>query len=173
VADGVDAELLNVGRTARGGPKYEAALTVDIASLNVGDRIRLVGWADREMVAELLSAADVFCLASYTEGWPNVVQEALACGTPVVATHVGGVPQMIPSSEYGIIVPPKDEAALQRALRTSLATEWDRERIATWGRRRGWADVAQEVSLTFEGIVRESTTCGLHEDGPRARRTGA
>ena len=48
-----------------------------------------------------MSAADVFCLASSTEGWPNVVNEALACGTPVVATDVGAVRQMIVSDQYG------------------------------------------------------------------------
>jgi len=49
-----------------------------------------------------MSAADVFCLASEREGWPNVIHEALACGLPVVATNVGGVPEMIPSDRFGL-----------------------------------------------------------------------
>ncbi len=111
VAEGIDAELLIVGSSARGGPKYEATLKKFVADLGLGDRIRFVGWADRQGVAELLSAADVFCLASYTEGWPNVVHEALACGTPVVATRVGAIPEMIPSADYGFVTPVKDQSA--------------------------------------------------------------
>lgn len=153
LAEGVDAQLLIVGGSARGGPKYEVALKRFVKSLNVGDRIRFIGWADREGVAELLSAADVFCLASYTEGWPNVVHEALACGTPVVATRVGAIPEMIPSADYGRVTPAKDEASLLIALRSALQTEWDRDQIARWGGARTWNLVATEVLAVFRSIV--------------------
>jgi glycosyltransferase involved in cell wall biosynthesis len=158
VAEGVDAELLIVGTTARGGPNYETTLKRFVRNLHLGDRIRFVGWAGREEMAELLSAADVFCLASYTEGWPNVVHEAQACGAPVVATRVGAIPEMIPSTEYGLIVPVKDVPALVRALRAALVmTDWDRRKIALWGGSRSWSHVAQEVGDIFTSVIRERT----------------
>jgi teichuronic acid biosynthesis glycosyltransferase TuaC len=168
VDDGVDAELHIVGRTSRGGPKYEQMLRELVHSLDVGNRIRFSGFADRESLAELLSAADIFCLASYTEGWPNVVQEALACGTPVVATRVGAIPQMIPSQEYGLVVPTKDQPALLNALRMALTEEWDRDKIARWGRQRSWTDVAQRVCEVFEYVLREPAAPNLRDDGARA-----
>jgi teichuronic acid biosynthesis glycosyltransferase TuaC len=99
----------------------------------------------QEELAGWMRAADVFCMASRREGWPNVVNEALACGTPVVATDVGAVPEMITSEAYGAIVPPTDDEALERALETALARHWDRTEIARWGQSRGWPEVAREV----------------------------
>ena len=92
-----------------------------------------------------MSAADLFCLASSREGWPNVVNESLACGTPVVATDIGGVPDMLPSPEYGLIVPPNDQASLDQALCHAFSMRWDREAIARWGQSRSWEHVASEV----------------------------
>jgi glycosyltransferase involved in cell wall biosynthesis len=102
-----------------------------------------------------MSAADVFCLASTREGWPNVVHEALACGTPVVATDVGAVPDLIPEPCYGLVVPVNDEAALEAALQTALHKDWDRPRIAAWGQRRSWEQVAREVFDEMQNVVAE------------------
>lgn len=154
VNDGADARLLIVGGVARGGPKYEVTLREFVERLGLGDRIRLMGWVGREDMAEMLSAADVFCLASYTEGWPNVVHEAMACGTPVIATRVGAVPEMLPSADYGLIVPVKDQPALSAALRAAIGRDWDRERIAQRGRERTWDHVSQQVFSLFREMVR-------------------
>jgi glycosyltransferase involved in cell wall biosynthesis len=98
----------------------------------------------KEMV-KLMSAADLLCLASSREGWPNVVHEAMACGTPVVATRVGGVPEMIPSPSYGILVPVNEGEALSKALNQGLTQNWDRRLIAQWAHSRPWEKVACEV----------------------------
>jgi glycosyltransferase involved in cell wall biosynthesis len=92
-----------------------------------------------------MSAADVFCLASTNEGWPNVVHEALACGAPVVATDVGAVPEMLAGGRYGCVVPVNDPAALEKALAEALQRDWDRAAIAAWGGARSWRQVASEV----------------------------
>jgi teichuronic acid biosynthesis glycosyltransferase TuaC len=107
--------------------------------------VTFLGQLPQEELAGWMRAADVFCMASRREGWPNVVNEALACGTPVVATDVGAVPEMITSEAYGAIVPPTDDEALERALETALARHWDRTEIARWGQSRGWPEVAREV----------------------------
>src|ERR1017187_5228749 len=80
--EGYDAELVIVGSVGRGGLRFEETLRRRVLELGVTERVRFIGFVDRAGMAELLSAADVFCLASYTEGWPNVVNEALACGAP-------------------------------------------------------------------------------------------
>ena len=150
---GVDAEVWIAGGTARGGPRFEQTLRGMIREWGLESRVKLLGWVHRDRLPELLSAADIFCLASYSEGWPNVVHEALACGTPVVATGVGGVPEMIVDPSFGTVVPPRDATALENALAAALQREWDCALISRWGRSRTWSRVAREVLDVFERIV--------------------
>jgi len=71
-----------------------------------------------------MSAADVLCLPSLREGCPNVVLEAFASGRPVVASAVGGVPELV-SDANGITVPPQNPAALARALTDAVWKTWN------------------------------------------------
>jgi glycosyltransferase involved in cell wall biosynthesis len=142
-----------------GGPggegRYEPVLRALTDELSLTDRVHFTGPVSQQRMAELMSAANVVCLASAREGWPNVVNEALACGSPVVATDVGGVPDMLPSDRYGIVVPVDDAGALERALERSLALRWDREAIAAWGMSRSWELVAGEVLNVLSEAVNE------------------
>src|SRR6185312_4175700 len=90
---------------------------------------RTLGAQTSTAIAEWLAASNVFCLPSYSEGCPNVVLEALACGRPVVATNVGGIPEIL-SPDCGAMVPPRDVPALAKALAESLDRDWHPERIA-------------------------------------------
>jgi glycosyltransferase involved in cell wall biosynthesis len=103
-------------------------------------RIHMPGALQPSQVAEWIGAADLLCLPSYSEGHPNVVVEALACGRPVVATDVGGTPEII-NGDNGIMVPPRDSAALEAALAAVLDGSWNHAAIAAaWS--RGWDEVA-------------------------------
>jgi glycosyltransferase involved in cell wall biosynthesis len=146
---GVEVELWIGGGPGRGA-RYEGKLHELVRELAVEPYIHFLGHVPAEVLAEYMSAADVFCLASSSEGWPNVVNEALACGTPVVASDVGAVPDLIPSPEYGAVVPTGDEDALESALLSALLTSWDRRAIAAWGQSRSWEQVANEVILQAE-----------------------
>jgi len=144
VDGGLHARLLIAGGAGRSG-KYAAALRARVKELGLEDRVTFLGMKPQNSLAELMSAADVFCLASAGEGWPNVVNEALACGTPVVATDVGAVRQMLPSGSLGSVVPVNDVPALVESLRHAMTREWDHGAISSWGRSRSWDQVAEEV----------------------------
>ncbi len=144
VDDGLPAYLLIAGGVGRSG-QYAATLRARVTELGLEDKVRFVGLAQQNTLAELMSAADVFCLASASEGWPNVVNEALACGTPVVATDVGAVRKMLPSVRFGTVVPVDDAPSLGVALREALTRTWDHAAISSWGRSRSWDQVAKEV----------------------------
>lgn len=151
--EGRMVDLYIAGGVSRGGAPFEAELRRQISESNLAGTVHLTGWLDRQGLAELMSAADVFCLASYIEGWPNVVNEALACGTPVVATRVGAVPDMLPDEHYGIIVEPRNQNQLTVALRHAVEQDWDRNAIAAWGQLRAWEDVAREVVEIMSTLV--------------------
>lgn len=154
IADaGRDVHLFIAGGVARGGARFDAEIRRLVADLGLETRVTLLGWRNPREMAELMCAADVFCLASYIEGWPNVVNEALACGTPVVASKVGAVPQMLPSETYGITVPPRDQAALTAALERALDRGWDRAAISAWGQSRSWQNVAAEVLSLLSSVI--------------------
>lgn len=104
-----------------------------------------------EDVALWMAAADVVTLPSYMEGCPNVVLEALACGRPIVATNVGGIPEIM-NNDCGRLVPARDSAALARGLAEVLDGTWDAGAIsAKWS--RSWETVAAELLTLFESLV--------------------
>lgn len=80
-------------------------------------------------VAQYLAAADVLVLPSWAEGTPNVVLEALAAGRPIVATHVGGIPDVVRQDHTGLLVPPRDVAALTSAMHQALHRSWNEDEI--------------------------------------------
>ena len=134
---------------------FQAELNARVIEAGHADRIRFLGWRSSLEVASWLAAANVFCLPSYAEGCPNSVIEALACGRPVVATNVGGIPELV-NSESGILVAPRDSEALAEAISAALSRSWDEPGISR-SSRRGWDQVAEE---TFQ-ICRE---CLGHHD---------
>lgn len=139
------AQFWLAGGVTRDG-RYDAEIRSLINALGLQDRVRLLGPQTAEQLAALMSAADVFTLASFAEGWPNVVHEAQACGAPVVATRVGAIPQMLPSTNLGLIVPPGDIPALAAAFDEALSRQWNRAAISAHGRARTWKHVATEVA---------------------------
>jgi len=131
------ADLLLVGD----GP-LQRLLTERARALRIAARVRFVGPQEHRQVAEWMAAADCVCLPSTREGCPNVVLEALACGRPVVASAVGGVPEMI-TSETGILVPPSTPSALATALSAALDRTWDCAVITRSAALRSWDVVAE------------------------------
>jgi glycosyltransferase involved in cell wall biosynthesis len=90
----------------------------DVAELDLGRRVRFLGAQSRERVIELFAAADASVLSSSWENFPHTVVEALAAGTPVIATSVGGVAEVVRDRENGLLVPIGDTAALAGAIRS-------------------------------------------------------
>jgi len=107
------------------------------------DYIHLMPRCSFDEVAVWMSAANLVALPSYMEGCPNVVLEALACGRPVVATRVGGIPEIL-SEQFGRLVVPRDSAALSEAIACVLDADWDSLTIAAKN-NRSWNDVAEEL----------------------------
>jgi glycosyltransferase involved in cell wall biosynthesis len=105
-----------------------------VAELGLAGRFVLPGF--RSDLDRLLPAADVVALPSFTEGLPNVALEASAAGVPVVATAVGGTPEVVADGETGLLVPAGDPDALAGALLTLLRDPAVRSRMVAAGRRR-------------------------------------
>ena len=133
---------------AQGGPanQFKDFRTLQEALGGLGRRIELVALGDppapREEVARRLQAADLYVHPSRADTFPTGVLEALACGTPVVASRVGGIPEQV-TEETGVLVEPGDAAGLAAAIESLLA---DPERRARMG-QAGAADARARFSL--------------------------
>jgi len=90
---------------------------------------------------------------SLREGCPNVVLEALACGKPVVASNVGGIPEIINSSQLGFLVPPNNVDELTKALGQALDTEWDRNILVCRVAESTWEKVAEKIYSDIQAIT--------------------
>lgn len=126
--------------------------------LGLMGRVHLLGV--RSDVPTILGASDVFVLASDWEGNPLSVMEAMAAGLPVVATAVGGVPELVDEGMDGFLVPPRDPAALAAALRSLLREPERRKTLGAAARRKAVArfDVsamARKYEALYESLLAE------------------
>jgi glycosyltransferase involved in cell wall biosynthesis len=110
-----------------------------------GAPVTFVGARPHDEIPTWLAAADVLVLPSWNEGTPNVVLEALACGRRVVATAVGGVPDVVTSDAAGVLVPPKNPAALRQAITDALATPYDPANVVAESATPDWSESAQAL----------------------------
>lgn len=111
-----------------------AALEARAQAAGIGDRVKLLG--TRDDVPDLLAAADLAVLASHEEGFPNAVLEAMAARRAVIGTQAGGIPEAIEDGKTGLIVPPRDPAALGVALTRLIADAALRKAMGEAGRTR-------------------------------------
>lgn len=144
----LEATAVFVGRDLETAGAYEAALQEEAGRLGVAGRVVFAGY--RADVPALLAGCDVFCLPSSAEGMPLVVLEAMAQARPVVATAVGGTPELVVHGETGLLVPPGDVEALTAGLAQLLADPERSRRMGEAGRRRvqrefGAAATAQRI----------------------------
>jgi len=144
----IAAELGDVRLCILGEGPYRSELQQLITKLCLNGKVQLLGKRHNEELPLWYNAADISCLASAREGWPNVVTESLACGTPVVATRVGGIPEILHSAELGLLTEQAEES-LAGSLQQALARKWDRVEISRVTRERTWETVASELEQVF------------------------
>jgi len=124
------------------GPE-KARLRALADRLGISSRVRFVDNMAQDELASLYSAADVLALASLREGWPNVLLEAMACGTPVVASAVGGVREIVTAPVAGELVARRDENEFAAALQRVLEARPDRAAVRAHAAEFAWQPVVQ------------------------------
>jgi teichuronic acid biosynthesis glycosyltransferase TuaC len=146
-----DATLMLAGH----GPS-EAAYRNLAVTLGVSERVRFMGSVAHDDLAALYAAADIMALVSESEGLANAWVEALACGTPIVASDVGGIRELMKSSDAGRIVE-RDPDAIAAAVADLLANPSQREAVAAYVSEFSWDENARTLAAFFEAIIKAST----------------
>jgi glycosyltransferase involved in cell wall biosynthesis len=133
-----------------GGEKQ--ALEKQIHSAGLNEYIQLAGAKKHEDIPVWINACDLFVLPSLNEGNPTVMFEALGCGKPFVGTKVGGVPEVITSEIYGLLVEQGDPCDLGEKILLALDREWDPESILEYASRFKWEKISNEIINVYKDV---------------------
>ena len=142
-----DACLIIVG----GGPERTRLLAL-ARRLELADRVQILEPMPQRRLAALYSAADVLLLASSREGWPNVLLESMACGTPVVATDVGGVREIVSTPSVGEVVSDRSIDSMVAAVKRLLSRTSDRYLIRQYAEQFSWDAISRGQLEIFQTL---------------------
>jgi glycosyltransferase involved in cell wall biosynthesis len=124
--------LVLVGKGDEKGEE-EVKLSKQVENLGIVDNVRFLGW--RPDVNEIMGCFDIFVLPSLNEGMGRVLVEAMATGLPIVASRVGGIPDLVKHGENGLLIPPADAGALERAISDLSSDKAKRKSMGETGKR--------------------------------------
>ncbi|MEW6536449.1 MAG: glycosyltransferase family 4 protein [Candidatus Auribacterota bacterium] len=147
-----DTKVIIIG--GRGGERYvKDELVEQIQRLNLDGQVIFIDTVRNEELNDYYNCADVFCLASSHEGWPNVILEALACAVPVVGTNVWGIPEIFgDNKDVGLIVE-RDKESIAEGLRSALTKKWDSAKIKAFAESTTWMKTAELLKREMNSII--------------------
>jgi glycosyltransferase involved in cell wall biosynthesis len=131
-----------------------AELLQHARAVGVESRLRLVGNVPQAALARYYLAADATVLASTSEGMANVLLESLACGTPVIATAVGGNGEVVSAPVAGELIAERSAAAIAAAWARMRSSHVDREAVRRHAEQFGWAPTVTGLLQLFEQVIR-------------------
>ena len=148
-----EARLVIVGEG-----EARAHLEAAAAQLGVRGRVTFAGSVPQERLRFYFSAADALILASSREGWPNVLLESMACGTPVVATRVWGSPEVVNAPEAGVLVDERSAEGLAKGLSRLFEAYPSAQATRQYAEGFSWDDTTQGQLRVFESVLAERST---------------
>jgi len=159
-----DPSLERVRLTVVGDGYHADELKALCEKLGLKDRTRWMGILPPHEVARVMRESDLLCLPSFTEGSPNVVKEAMSSGLPVIASSVGGVPDLISDGLTGLLFEAGNVVELRRCIRTLCEDKALRREMGSAGHRfmkesgMNWDTTAQDFEKLFEDIMPPKST---------------
>ena len=121
-------------------------------SSSKSDRIHFVGQIEHQLISIWMGASDYFCLPSIREGCPNVVLESLGCGRPVLASNIGGIPDMV-QQNAGILFNPLEIDEISKTFELALDTEWEPKLIGQSIKHLTWRNAAKKYLSVFSSAT--------------------
>ncbi len=140
------------------GPE-RANLERRAAALGVAGRVRFLGRIDHDRLRQVYNAADLLVLASSREGWANVLLEAMACGTPVVASDIWGTPEVVADPAAGLLMAAREPAALADAVKRLLARPPARDATRRYAEGFDWRATTTGQFVLFADLLARPRPC--------------
>lgn len=136
-----------------GGGELYPNLQKLVVEMGLQNCVRLVGRRPHEEIPLWMNACDVFVLPSLNESFGVVIIEAMACGKPVVASNVGGVPEIICSETYGLLSQPGNAKDLSDKILLALERDWDTQGIREYAKKYTWDTVCKEILELYKSCM--------------------
>ena len=147
------AELPDVRLLIAGNGPQRAMLEQLARELGVSERLTMLGALPQSQLRDYYGAADALVLPSEREGWANVLLEAMACGTPVIASRVWGTPEVVAAPEAGLLMQERTAQGLAAAVRALRANYPDRAATRRYAERFSWDDTSAGQLSLFRSIL--------------------
>lgn len=145
-------------------PEYELLIVGDgvemprlkklAKDLNVSDRVTFLGAVPHNQLVTIYSAADILVLASSREGWANVLLEAMACGTPAIATNVWGTAEVVTAPAAGMLIEERSAQAIVNAVRVMEKNMPSRKETREYAEKFSWDETVHRLYNLFEKIIK-------------------
>jgi glycosyltransferase involved in cell wall biosynthesis len=136
------------------GP-WEGKLRALVRDLQLSSRVHFLGRIQHEDLPRYYSAADVLALMPAVEGYPNVLLEALACGTPVVATNAGGISEIVTAPEAGRLIARREATAIAEALAIQLRALPSRASTRAFAEQFDWDTTIRRQIELYGDVLRQ------------------
>jgi glycosyltransferase involved in cell wall biosynthesis len=158
--------LVLVGKGDNKGHE-EIKLKEQVERAGLADKVRFLGW--RSDVDEIMGCFDIFVLPSLNEGMGRVLVEAMAAGLPIVASCVGGIPDLVKDGQNGTLVPPEDAIALGNSIAALLEDKKKRKRMGQAGKKMCRQYSTEAMVTQIDNLYRELLGKCSHSRGTRVR----
>lgn len=136
-----------------GEGEYEDKLRQQVSNLQLEDRVQFAGHVDHAKLVSYYSTSDALIIPSLREGIPNVILESLACGTPVIATNVGGIPEIINSGVAGILLDDRTPMAIANAVHQLFENYPSIHDVVEFSRQFTWAKTSATQIKIFKAVL--------------------
>lgn len=162
------SKLRNCTLVIAGAGPERSRLEALAASLGVADCIRFLGPVPHSNLRQVYVAADALVLASIREGWPNVLLEAMACGTPVIASPVGGIPEIVCAPEAGVLMLERSAAGIAEAVERLFSRLPRREDTRAYAEKFSWDETTSGQIQLFKQILEKAGNSGARRGAEAA-----
>jgi len=142
----------NIQLISIGSGDLKNTISIEVTAKNLNEKFLFFDRQPHELISYWINAADLIIMPSISEGFPTLIPEVLACGRPIVAFNVGGIPEII-NDEIGFLVPVGDISVFSKKVILALNKQWDTKKIIKLGQKYSWYFISEKYYELYKKLT--------------------